>query len=126
MIIFNNLRITSNNETLTINASIKDSIYYKDVYIDSIIIDNQDTYVGSSPSSRPVFSKTINDSIKNINLHLDKLDIQGGLVNNIFFVYILTKGTPTADTPCGEDSMITKGVVYNLYPFFTNIMKYMK
>lgn len=59
MIKFNELRITPNNESLIIDVSIEDADYYKNVVLDSIIIDTQDTYVENGPSSKAVFKYTV-------------------------------------------------------------------
>ena len=45
MIVFNNIKITQDNKYLIIDAEIEDSTYYKDMYIDQVVIDNQDTYI---------------------------------------------------------------------------------
>ena len=57
MVEFKELKITPDGKNLIINASIKDLEYYKDVYIDSVIIDTQDTYLPSGPSSNPIYTK---------------------------------------------------------------------
>ena len=56
MIIFNNIKITQDNKYLIIDAEIENSTYYKDMYIDSVIIDNQDTYIQNGPSSNPIYT----------------------------------------------------------------------
>lgn len=60
MINFNELRVT--DKCLIIDASVSTLPYYDDVYIDTIIVDTQDTYMANGPSSNPVFSQTIDDS----------------------------------------------------------------
>lgn len=132
MIHFNELRITPDNQHLIIDVSVLNEAYYKDVYIDSIIIDNQDTYVGTGPSSSPIYSYTVPEETspltgevvnhKWVNLTLDTLDV--GDLNSLFFVYVRTKGTPTADTPCGMDNITTMATVTNVYPFYQQAMNY--
>ena len=56
MIIFNNIKITQNDKYLIIDAEIADSVYYKDMYIDSVIVDNQDTYTQNGPSNNPIYT----------------------------------------------------------------------
>lgn len=56
MIKFNELKITPNNENLIIDVSIEDAEYFKDVVLDSIIIDTQDTYTQNGPSSKAIFT----------------------------------------------------------------------
>jgi len=133
MIHFNELKITSDGQHLIIDVSVLSEVYYKDIFIDSIIIDNQDTYVGSGPSSNPVYSYSVPDIVsqiteesrgqKHVRLVLSPIDVEGGL-NGLFFVYVRTKGTPSADTPCGMDNITTMGTVTNIYPFYQQAMNY--
>lgn len=134
MIHFNELRISSDAQHLIIDVSVLSESYYKNVYIDSIIIDNQDTYVGSGPSSKPVYSYSVPDgtskltkktySQKHIRLDLSAADL--GSLDGLFFVYVRTKGAPTADTPCGMDNITTMGTVSNMYPFYQQAMNHIK
>lgn len=131
MVQFNELRITSDGQHLIIDVSVLKDSYYENVYIDSIIIDNQDTYVGSGPSSNPVYQYSVPDvmskltkeyvSSKYVRLDLTPTDLS---LNGLLFVYVRTKGTPAADTPCGLDNMTTLGTVTNMYPFYQQAINY--
>lgn len=131
MVHFNELRITSDGRHLIIDVSVLSESYYKNVYIDSIVIDNQDTYVGSGPSSNPVYQYSVPDvmskltkeyvSSKHVRLDLTPTDLP---LNGLLFVYVRTKGTPAADTPCGLDNITTLGTVTNMYPFYQQAMNY--
>lgn len=131
MVHFNELRITSDGRHLIIDVSVLSESYYKNVYIDSIVIDNQDTYVGSGPSSNPVYQYSVPDvmskltkeyvSSKHVRLDLTPIDLP---LNGLLFVYVRTKGAPAADTPCGLDNMTTLGTVTNMYPFYQQAMNY--
>lgn len=61
MVQFNELRITPDSKQLIIDVSIKDLSIYSEVFLDSIVIDNQDTYIENGPSSTPVYQYTIPD-----------------------------------------------------------------
>ena len=50
MIQFNKLQINREGTKLTIDIAVKDLEYYNNVYIDSISIDTQDTFVNRGPS----------------------------------------------------------------------------
>ena len=52
MINFNKLEIKNN--TIIIDVSIKDESYYRDIYIDEILIDTQDTCINSGPSEKAI------------------------------------------------------------------------
>lgn len=131
MVQFNELRITSDGQHLIIDVSVLKDSYYENVYIDSIIIDNQDTYVGSGPSSNPVYQYSVPDvmskltkeyvSSKHVRLDFTPTDLP---LNGLLFVYVRTKGTPAADTPCGLDNMTTLGTVTNMYPFYQQAINY--
>lgn len=128
MVQFNELTISPDGKHLVIDVSVKDEPYYKNVYIDSILIDNADTYVESSVSSTPVYEYTLDSSKKRKSFRLDltPLDLVSGNLEGLLFVYVRTKGTPTADTPCGKDNITTMGTVVNLYPLYTKGMNYIK
>lgn len=55
MIHFNELRYSKDNKYLIIDVAIDNQDYYDNVVIDSIIIDNQDTFVVNGPSSSPIY-----------------------------------------------------------------------
>lgn len=132
MIHFNELKITPDNKHLIIDVSVSNESYYDNVYLDSIIVDNQDTYVGTGPSSNPIYEYIVQDTVspvtgesngvKHIRLDLDTIDIEN--LQGLFFVYVRVKGTPSPDTPCGMDNIITMGTVTNMYPFYQQAMNY--
>lgn len=129
MIQFNQLRILSDGSRLILDASVQDDLYYKNVYIDSVLIDNQDTYSSTGVSGSPLYKKIITGDTKHIRLELTSKDFTNGTLNlssNLLFVYIKTKGTPSPNTPCGLDNITTIGVVYNAYPIYRECMDYMK
>lgn len=126
MVQFNELRITPDGQKLIIDVSVRDLEYYTDVYLDSIQIDTQDTFVGSGPSSEAVYTKTIDGNLKSIRLELGTGDLLPTLNDNLFFVYVKTKGTPSVDTPCGMDNSITLGTTLNKYIIYNDIMQYVK
>lgn len=137
MITFNELKITPDAKHLIIEVSVRPEPYYNNVYIDSIVIDDEDTFVGldQGPSENPVYSYTVsdiynemtqkNEGQKYIALDLDHFDLKGPL-NRMFFIYVRTKGAPSSDVPCGMDNVTTMGTVVNMYPFYQNIMNYFK
>lgn len=128
MVRFNELRITEDSKHFIIDVSILNEAYYKNVYLDSIIIDTQDTYTKSGPSSTPVYSYPeedgLEENLKHIRLTLDTTDIPN--LGDLFFVYVRVKGTPAPETPCGMDNITTLGVVCNTYPFYLASINYLK
>lgn len=133
MLTFNELRITPDNKYLIIDVSVKDESYYKNVFIDSIVIDTQNTYVLFGPSSNPIYTYNSEDkeaagnySKKNIRLILNYQDLGYSLTDNLFFVYAVASGAPAADTPCGMDNSIAMGTVVTLYPIYCKTIQYLK
>ena len=110
MVKFNELKITPDGNSLIIDVSVKDLHYYNNIYLDSIIIDNQDTYVDTGPSSQAIYTKTIEGNEKSFRLELNNSNILS-LKDNLFFIYIKVKGIPSFDTPCGLENMITRASV---------------
>ena len=139
MIQFNTLKITQDGKDLIINASVKNLSYYTNVLIGSIVIDNQDTYSASGPSSNPIYKHSFagkdlvtNEDIagfKNISITVsakELFDNNGDLNDDILYVYLIAVGTPSADTPCGMDNVNTLGVALNLRPIYNNGINYIK
>lgn len=53
MIQFNQLSITPDGRHMIIDVSVKEKDFYKDVYLDEIVIDSHDTYTKGGHSSKP-------------------------------------------------------------------------
>lgn len=149
MIEFNKCTIDPSGKKLIIEASVKDKEYYEDVYIHSITIDTEDTFHPLGISQEPIyfqtFESTINTAVytegssepqlvketvynnKHISVELTPsiLNLQN-FNNNVFFVFVRATGTPSSDTPCGEDNIYTKAIVVNLTPIYEEALLYTK
>lgn len=124
MVEFQELKITPDGETLIVEVSVKNLEYYENVYLDTISIDTQDTYNGSGPSSNTVYKKTLEGDQKSIRLEIPSSEIlTNSLKDNLFFIWVCTKNPPTAETPCGEDSAVSVGVVFYPYTLYCNMLK---
>nr|DAG89218.1 MAG TPA: hypothetical protein [Crassvirales sp.] len=139
MIQFNTLKITQDGKNLIINASVKNLSYYTNILIGSIVIDNQDTYSASGPSSNPIYKHSFAGKdlvtnkdiagLKNINITVsakELLDNNGDLNDDILYVYLIAVGVPSANTPCGMDNVNTLGVALNIRPIYNNGINYIK
>ena len=71
MINLNECRITDEGYQLIIEASVDNMSYCKNVYIDSVIIDNEKTYVPSGPSKNPVFIKSYSSDYMKVDTRDD-------------------------------------------------------
>ena len=156
MLEFRELRITPDGNHLIIDVAVREHSYYENVFIDSIIIDTQDTYIQNGPSSKPVYQyKVEEDRVQNLYALPEECNCNPVLVdedksycftygyeegrhvrimlstkdiplNNMLFVYAIAKGTPAPDTPCGFDNTIIMQTVVDLYPFYQNTLCFLK
>lgn len=155
MINFNELRISECDKKLVIDISVSPLSYYTDVYIDKIIIDTQDTYIGTGPSANPIYQyivpetseqafekqdvigavlaggtdnpvySTYYGNIKSLRLEIPEL-LLAPFDSTMLFVYVLVKGAPASETPCGMDNIYTLGVTTDLTKFYIKSMNFLK
>lgn len=106
MIQFNNLEFLTSKK-LRVNVEVSDLDYYANVYIDSVIIDTEDTVCPSGPSDNPpiIFSPSGN-RLKSMDQIIDVSSIVD-VETKMLFVYIKCKGVPSPSTPCGMDGECT-------------------
>lgn len=156
MLEFRELRVTPDGNHLIIDVAVREHSYYKNVFIDSIIIDTQDTYIQNGPSSKPVYQyKVEEEEVQNLYVLPEECSCNPVLIdedksycftygyeerrhvrlmlstkdiplNNMLFVYAIAKGTPSPDTPCGFDNAIVMQTVVDLYPFYQNTLCFLK
>ena len=58
-------------------------------------------------------------TIKDVDLLVPTME------GNMFFVYVITKGVPSCDVPCGLDSSTILGVGVDAYPIYRKALKYL-
>lgn len=104
MVEFNKILIIPNNVGIYINCNVSSLSYFKDVYIDKIVIDTDASYNINGVSSTPIYEYTAPENTKEFNqvIPIEDLLVKD-LSKNIFFIYIITKGNFSSDTPCGMD-----------------------
>lgn len=138
MLQFNELRITADNQWLVIDVSVIPLDYYKDIVIDSIIIDTQDTFIVNGPSSNSIYTEVINstdtkglgasfaNSRRNVRLQLPIKSLDVSAFDTMFFVYVKATGTPAPDTPCGQDKNMILGTAINLQTIYKQAVGHLK
>lgn len=143
MIIFDQLRISDDGKRMYINAHVNKADYFKDIYIDSIVIQTADKVSETDPglpTSDYVYIKKAEENAKELNLVLEASDLskswesdsnaiafgRGDMSNTLFFVYIKCKGTPGSCTPCRLDEETTLGVVFDENVLHQKVMDYTK
>lgn len=139
MVHFNDLRFSKDSKYLIIDAAIDSHNFYENVLLDSIVIDNQDTFVSNGPSSNPIYTckvtdldnnshyfAEVNDTMKQVRLEIP-LNLYGiDPYKDMLFVYVIASGTPSADTPCGLDNSKIIGTVVNLKYMYDNMLCYIR
>lgn len=126
MVEFNKLIVIPYNKGLYIDCSILDMPYFDNVYIDKIIVDTQDTFNKDGASKFPVYSCTLSGNQKKVQMVIKNTDLLVPTMDgNMFFVYVITKGIPSCDTPCGLDSPSTLGVAVDTYNVYRQALNYL-
>lgn len=129
---FNELRVTEDGKNLIIDTVIKSEAYYKNIYLDSIAIDDESTYSGNSVlgSTNSIYNQTLEGNKKRYRWVLTPKDLGLKDFNHLMFVYISIKGSLDTSSmeliPCGADEEVTMASVTNLYPFYQQAMQYIK
>lgn len=126
MLVWNELRISSDSKFFIVDVSVDSLKYFDNVTIDSIVIDTQNTYIPDGPSNTPLYTYKAPADSKNARLSLTSEELGLPFCGNMFFVYVIATGTPSADTP---EELLTNpimGTVINLYPIYKNTLQYVK
>ena len=140
MIRFNELKIEDNY--IIIDVQIEEEKYFKDMYIDSIVIDTQDTFIANGPSSKAIYTKTFNtdtdikkeeivytqgtDKHNRVRIYIDGKDLNVDIHKTMFFVYVIAGGTPAADTPCRWDENKALHTLVDTQVLYNNMIQYVK
>ena len=150
MIRFNELKIEDNY--IIIDVQIEEEKYFKDMYIDSIVIDTQDTFIANGPSSKAIYTKTFNtgvdpiyknkqcapikkeeniytqdtDKHNRVRIYIDGKDLNVDIHKTMFFVYVIAGGTPAADTPCKWDENKALHTLVDTQVLYNNMIQYVK
>lgn len=140
MIRFNELKIEDNY--IIIDVQIEEEKYFKDMYIDSIVIDTQDTFIANGPSSKAIYTKTFNtntdvkkeeivyiqgiDKHNRVRIYIDGKDLNVDIHKTMFFVYAIAGGTPAADTPCRWDENKALHTLVDTQVLYNNMIQYVK
>ena len=150
MIRFNELKIEDNY--IIIDVQIEEEKYFKDMYIDSIVIDTQDTFIANGPSSKAIYTKIFNtdvhpvyknkqcapikkeeniytqgiDKHNRVRIYIDGKDLNVDIHKTMFFVYVIAGGTPAADTPCRWDENKALHTLVDTQVLYNNMIQYVK
>lgn len=81
-----------------------------------VLEDDQDSYCFTEGEQRTRYVKLL----------ISETELGIPLKNSMLFVYVIAKGYPSPDTPCGYDNSKVMGVVVNLYPYYQSMMSGVK
>lgn len=132
---FNNVYIDAviidTQNTFTLNGPSTNAIFkhevstaYSTVY--SIPEEGNCSPVLDSEDNSTCFTGLEENGEKRVRLELDSNLLGESLTNNLFFIYVVAKGNPSSDTPCGMDNQYVMGVVADLYPYYRSIVGTLK
>lgn len=125
-IVYNDLRVSPNGQYLFVDAEVAAYDYYNGMYVEAIVIDTEETYTGTGPSSRPVFKKEFSTEDKHQAMVLEAKDFGwSDFHGHLLYIYALAGGTPAPDTPCDWDGESSLGVVLWWQPIYEQGIKYM-
>lgn len=127
MVEFNKLLILPYNKGIFLDVSIPSLPYFKQMYIDRIVIDTQDTFNKDGISRNPVYTYQVEGNRKSLELTINDTDLLvPTMEGNMFFIYVITKGFPAPDTPCGMDEPVTLGVGVDSYRIYRKGIEYIQ
>lgn len=125
MIVFEQCRIDDAGKKLIIEAAVENLKYYDDVYISDIIITTEEGY--TTQTDILLNKPDIPEDCKRLRLCLNSDDLNKTSLNDhIFFIYIITKGYPAPDTPCGMDNHTAMTIAVNMRPIYNKAMGYIR
>ena len=115
MVDFLECRMTWGGEKAIIDVKVKDKPYLTNITIKDFKIDNQDTFIETGPSSTAVKVADFDAfTLKTASVSFNLKDYKEKLhKDDLLFVWVTLKGTPSPNTPCGEDVMTALCVLYD-------------
>jgi hypothetical protein len=116
---FNELVFNTEAKTLIVDTSVQNLSYFADVYIKAIYITTEEFSSTGIPAIK-VYTHTVEEgaNLTNVRLEITSSELLVDNLNHLFFVYVETIGNPSAETPCGADTSINVGVIYDRKPLY--------
>lgn len=149
MVQFIECRIDPERKKLIIEAAVDNLDYFNSITIDSCLIDTEETYVESGPSSQaipvylPEYEKPeekkcscgcsdnepseVAEGLRHFRVELNAADLGGeNMDDHIFFVYVVCAGEPASTTPCNMTNSTEMAVALNMKPIYNRAMVYVR
>jgi hypothetical protein len=142
-VIFDQLRLSDDGKRILINAHVNKARYFDGIYIKNITITSADRVSETNPhvpTKNYLYRRDFESGTKSIDLVLTANDLmrnwekeiskmvfkETDMSGTLFFVYIECAGTPSIDTPCRLDEMLTVGVTFDEKLLYQRTMDYVK
>ena len=153
-VIFDQLKISSDGNTMYIDAHVGESSYFDRISLDYIAIvpaNNEEETVPALEDNKEIYKLTFGEDVRTLSLVLTKASFdeafnntdskgapiaegptasvpftEANLNRNLFFIYVAVKGTFDPSIPCGLDRTLNLGVAFNVYILYRKAMDYTK
>ena len=133
MLQFLELRIDSNKKCLIIDTEVENSSIFKNVTIDSIYIDTQDTWIINGPSTKAkcVYSPEYKDLdiIQDVDHKRVRVTVDSNVIpiisNNLYFVYVLadiSQAPEIISLSCSETLDKISGTVVDTHYLYDSLL----
>lgn len=143
MIIFDQLRISDNGKRMYIDVHVNKADVFENVYIDSITIMTANEIDKASfciPAEKKyIYKYTAEGNVKELSLVIDRGVLDAAFIadpenvkefnslnlsQDLFFVYVHTKGVPDKCVPCPLSKEYTLGVTFDETLLYQMVMDY--
>ena len=147
-VIIDQLRISDNGKKLFLDVHVNTHTYFENVYLDYIVIKKSSQVSETSVNNASitlnsfgvptnpeeyVFYHKFTGNVKEYHTVISPVDSEISLAcsdttfsKDLYFVYIVTKGTPDSCTPCTLDEQTTLGVTFDESLLYQKVMDYTK
>lgn len=131
MVQFDELRISKDSRKLIVRAHINTLDYYEHLSISGLYINTDDDRpdFGVANTNKAVYKKEdFEEGTRQIELEIDCNEtlLEKDFSQNLLFVFIKTKGTPSPCTPCGFNEEYSLGVTFDVAKLYNKAMGYIK
>ena len=139
MIVFDQVRISDDGKVFYLDAHVKNSASFNDVYITKLAVmrdtEMSETNATEFPESSYAYFEgwDIGEELKEVHRVITLNDLNPlltptikDLSHNLFFVYIECEGTPSFDTPCNSYNNPSIAAAYDTRRIYSIGMNYVK
>ena len=121
MVLFDLLRISDDGKRMYVDFHVNGADYFKKLTLDSMVIMTADQVSETdplTPTTEYIYKMDFPDGMREYSTVLVPAEMNENFTKNnfstdLFFVYVICKGTPDPCTPCGLDDATTLGVTFD-------------